>query len=103
MYEGDLQAQYDAAASIPAVWSNPFRRRTAFGPICPQNPSATIPDPEALLSENCLFLNTGARNAISISRTLGGDGAWLDRLNRCSINGRRQRGGPVQHFLEARS
>ncbi len=34
-----------------------IRDATAFGAICPQNPSAPIPNPAASYSEDCLFLN----------------------------------------------
>ncbi len=30
------------------------RDATAFGPICPQNPSATFPNSQDLINEDCL-------------------------------------------------
>ena len=36
------------------------RDATTFGPICPQNPSATIPNSQDLINEDCLYLNVWA-------------------------------------------
>jgi para-nitrobenzyl esterase len=50
---GDLRWR---APQPPKAWVGP-RDASRFGAICPQNPSAAVPQPAALSSEDCLFLN----------------------------------------------